>query len=57
MKNKDTRLELRATSEQVERLTKAAEILEMPASEFVRRAVEEKLSKLARRYPELAKAA
>jgi uncharacterized protein (DUF1778 family) len=57
MKNKDARLELRASTDQVERLTKAAELTEMTASEFVRRAVEEKISKLARRYPELAKAA
>jgi hypothetical protein len=41
----------------MERLERAAEILEVPASEFVRKAIEEKLSKLARRYPELAKAA
>jgi uncharacterized protein (DUF1778 family) len=57
MRKKDTRLHLRASSEQMERLERAAEILEVPASEFVRKAIEEKLSKLARRYPELAKAA
>jgi uncharacterized protein (DUF1778 family) len=57
MKKKNTRLQVRASKEQVGRIEKAADLLEMPASEFVRRAVEEKLSKLARRYPELAKAA
>jgi uncharacterized protein (DUF1778 family) len=57
MKKKDTRLHLRASSEQVSRIEKAAEILEIPSSEFVRKAVEEKLARLARRYPELAKAA
>jgi predicted DNA-binding protein len=57
MKKKDTRLHIRASSEQMERLEKAAEILEVPAAELVRRAIEDKLSRLAKRYPELAKAA
>lgn len=55
--NKDTRLHIRTTADQVERLGKASEILETPASEIVRKAIEEKLSKLAKRYPELAKQA
>jgi len=57
MKKKDKTLQIRASSEQVNRLEKAAEILDVPASEVVRKAIDEKLSKLARRYPELAKAA
>lgn len=57
MKPKDTRLNIRNNSDQMERLQKAADILEMPVSDFVRRAIEEKLEKLSRRYPELAKAA
>lgn len=57
MKKKDTRIYIRATSEQIDRLQKAADLLEMPASDIVRRALEEKLTKLSKRYPELAKAA
>lgn len=53
MKKKDTRLNLRISSEQAERLTKAAEVSEKPASEIVRQAIDRKLAEMARRYPEI----
>jgi hypothetical protein len=58
IKTKDTRLpSVRTSSEQVQRLVRAAEILDTKTSDLVRKAIEEKLTKLAKRYPELAKAA
>jgi predicted DNA-binding protein len=57
MRKKDKTLQIRASSEQMARLEKASEILDIPASEIVRKAIDERLSRLARRYPELAKAA
>ena len=53
MKKKDTRLNLRISTEQAERLNKAAEVSEKPASEIVRQAIDRKLAEMARRYPEL----
>lgn len=53
MKKKDTRLNLRISAEQAERLTKAAEVSEKPASEIVRQAIDRKLAEMARRFPEL----
>lgn len=55
--NKDTRLHIRTSTEQLQRLMRASELLEMPTSELVRRLIDEKLKQLARRYPELEKRA
>jgi len=53
MSKKDTRLYIRASGDHKERLNKASEILDTPASQIVREAIDEKLSKLAKRHPEL----
>lgn len=57
IQRKDTTLQVRASSEQVERLKRAADILSIPASDLVRRALDRELNKIARRFPEIAKAA
>jgi predicted DNA-binding protein len=58
MLNKDTRFpSVRTSAEQVERLNRAAELLDKPISELVRRAIEKELATLAKRFPELKKAA
>jgi predicted DNA-binding protein len=56
MNKKDTRLNLRISTEQAERLNKAAAVSERPASEIVRQAIDRKLAEMARRYPELVAA-
>ncbi|HEY6244601.1 MAG TPA: hypothetical protein VIX17_11665 [Pyrinomonadaceae bacterium] len=58
MLNKDTRFpSVRTSAEQVERLNRASELLDKPISELVRRAIEKELAALAKRFPELKKAA
>lgn len=57
IQNKDTRLHIRTSTEQLNRLARASELLEIPTSEFVRRLIDEKLAKLAKRFPELEKRA
>lgn len=54
---KDTRIHIRASSDQVKRLAKAAELLDMTDSDLIRKAIDEKLEKLSRRYPELQREA
>lgn len=54
IKNKNTRFpSVRTSEDQVERLVKAADLLEETTSDLVRRAVEKELARLARRFPEL----
>ena len=53
IKKKDSRLYLRVSREQAERLKQAADILSVPASDVVRRAIDRELAKIAKRYPEL----
>jgi len=53
MSKKDTRLYMRASSELRERLDKASEVLDTPASQIIREAIDEKLAKLAKRHPAL----
>jgi predicted transcriptional regulator len=50
---KDRVIFVRADADLTERLEKAAELLDRPGSQLVREAVNEKLNKLARRFPEL----
>jgi hypothetical protein len=57
LQNKDTRLHIRTSTEQLRRLARASELLDMPTSELVRRLIDEKLEKLSKRYPELEKEA
>lgn len=57
IQKKDTRLQLRVSTEQTERLKKAADILSVPASDLVRRALDRELDKIGRRFPEVARAA
>jgi hypothetical protein len=57
MSKKDTRIFIRADSELVERMERAAEIaFEGNVSLFAREAFKEKIEKLARRHPELREA-
>ncbi|HEX7313257.1 MAG TPA: hypothetical protein VF297_05025 [Pyrinomonadaceae bacterium] len=53
MKHKPERIHIRAEDDLKERLRAAAEVVGEPASKIVRDAVNEKLAKLARRYPQL----
>ena len=57
IQSKEKRLHIRASTEQLERLVLASELLETSMSEFVRQTIDEKLEKLAKRYPELVKRA
>jgi predicted DNA-binding protein len=53
MSQKDKLLNFRVSEEFSERLNKASEILDIPYSQIVREAVNEKLERLAKRHPEL----
>lgn len=53
MKKKDIRIHLRASSEQAARINTAAIVLDVPASQLIRDAVDEKLDRLAKRIPSL----
>lgn len=58
IKNKDTRLpSVRLSSDELDRLLRAAELEETRPSEFIRKALAEKVNKLSKRHPELAKQA
>jgi len=53
---KDTRLpSVRLTQEELDRLLKAAELAGARPSDFIRKALEEKVNRLASRYPELVR--
>lgn len=50
---KEKRLNLRTTEEFRERLNRAAKVLDKPASQIIREAIDEKLERLERRHPAL----
>ena len=50
---KDRMIFLRADSTLTGRLERASELTDRPSSQLVREAINEKLNKLARRFPEL----
>jgi predicted DNA-binding protein len=52
MSKKDTRLHLRASADLVERLKLASSITDKPTSQIMREAVNEKLTRLAKKYPQ-----
>jgi predicted DNA binding CopG/RHH family protein len=52
MDKKDTRIYLRTSSDLVGRLKLASSITDLTTSQFVREAVNEKLFKLAKKYPQ-----
>jgi len=55
---KDTRLpSVRLSQEELNRLLKAADLAGERPSEFIRKALDKEVSRLARRHPELEKAA
>jgi hypothetical protein len=55
---KDTRLpSVRLSTAELDRLLKAAELEEVRPSDFIRKALAEKVDKLSRRHPELQRAA
>ena len=47
---------VRMTQTELDRLLKAAEVAGVRPSDFIRKALEEKVNRLAGRFPELAKA-
>ena len=54
IQTKDTRLpSVRLSTEELNRLLKAAELEKTRPSEFIRKALAEKVNKLSRRHPEL----
>lgn len=53
MKIKQQRIHIRAEEELKDRLAKAAEVVDAPASQIIREAIVEKLAKLSRKHPEL----
>jgi predicted DNA-binding protein len=53
MAKKDARIHIRASSELAERLSQASELADVPASQLIREAVDEKLDKLSKRFPAL----
>lgn len=57
MKKKNNRLNLRIPDDQMERLNKAAEVLDTTISDFARRLFDKEMDRLAKRYPELARKA
>lgn len=52
MNKKDMRVHIRASSELFERLDLAAELTDKPKSQIIREALNEKLKRIARSYPE-----
>ena len=56
MKLKDTKINIRVSRELAERLSKASQVTERPASQIAREAVSEKLNQLAEQFPQLAAA-
>jgi predicted transcriptional regulator len=56
MREKDKRFNVRVDEPWIDRLQRAAGVLDRPASQIVRDAVNEKLERLGRRNPRLAAA-
>jgi len=50
---KDSRWNFKATEEFIDRLNRAAEVTDRPASQIVREAINEKLDELAQHFPQI----
>lgn len=57
LKPKDERLHVRTDEDELRRIKKAAEIVKLPTSDFIRKAIDKEVNRLARRYPELQREA